>query len=150
MNSAASRIGPKRRTAAWVLGSVAATFLVAMLTAASNSTNDKDREGAAPYTPSKGEWLCMVLNSRQALVNSQRIPAGADAEYLYDSSKPNTITVRLIFNENTSEAQLRRCADRARRHVTEAAKVHGWEGWLTIDIDRRKVNFEKPTDDLIR
>jgi hypothetical protein len=108
-----------------------------------------DQGGAAPYTPTKGEWLCMLLNSRQALVNCRGVPSGADAEYLYDPSKPDTITIRLIFIDGTNEAQLRRLADYATRHVTEAAKIRGWDGWLKTEVIQQNVSFEASTDDLV-
>jgi len=123
---------------------------VATLVSASQRGNDTKPGGGATYTPTKGEWLCLFLNSRQALVNSERVPGPVAAEYLYDLSKPDTVRIQLLFSEGANEAQLSRCAAQAERHAIEAAKVYGWQGWLKTEVGERKVTYRSSTDLLIR
>jgi len=109
------------------------------LVAASQRGTDTQRGGAAPYTPTKGEWLCLFLNSRQALVNSQRVTGVFAVRYLYDASKPDTIRIKVLFGEGINEEQVHRCGARAEHHATEAAKAYGWLDWLKIEHEERKV-----------
>ncbi len=139
MNASANRSRFAWRTVVWIVSCGAASLFVATLLAASQTGSDKDRRGASPYTPTKGEWLCLLLNSRQALANSQRVTGGVAVHYLYDASKPDTIRVKVLFGEGTSDEQVRRCAARAEHHATEAAKAHGWLDWLKIEHEERKV-----------
>jgi hypothetical protein len=114
-------------------GLVGLVLVVASL-ATAMSGSEADREGAAPYTPTRGEWLCLVLNTQRALVNSEQEPLDVHVRYLYDRAKPNTIQVELLFRPDLPEVELRRRAEEAQRHAKEAAKTHGWDGWLKIEF----------------
>ncbi len=127
------------RTVVWIFSCGATSLLVATLVAASPRGTDTDRGGASPYTPTKGEWLCVFLNSRQALVNSQRVTGGVAVQYLYDVSRPDTIRIKVLFGEGSSEVQVHRCTARAEHHAIEVAKAHGWLDWLKIEREERKV-----------
>jgi hypothetical protein len=109
-----------------------------------------DRGGAAPYTPTKGEWLCLLLNSRHALMNSERVPGGVAVHYLYDLSKPDTIRIKVLYGVGTSPAQVDRYAARAEQHATEAAKARGWLGWLKIEREERRATDQPSADSLIQ
>jgi len=138
-----------RRTAVSVLlGGVVALF-VATLTASQNGAGI-DRGGASPYVPTKGEWLCLLLNSRQALVNSGRAWSGVTAHYLYDQSKPDTIRIQVRFTEGIGEEQANRCLVRAEQHAIEAAKVHGWQDWLKIEREKQRISDAYASDALMR
>lgn len=149
MNASASRLWFARRTVVWILACGAASFLAAMLVAASPRGTDTERGGASPYTPTKGEWLCLLLNSRQALVNRQRVTGGVVVRYLYDASKPDTMRIKVLFGEGTSEEQVHRYAARAEHHAIEAAKVHGWQSWLKLEHEQRKVTDMFASDTLL-
>jgi hypothetical protein len=94
--------------------------------------------------------LCLFLNSRQALVNSQRTTGGVAVHYLYDSSKPDTLRIKVLFGEGTTAEQVHRCAARAEHHATEAAKAHGWLDWLKIEHEERKVTDMFASDALTK
>ena len=143
-----SRFAP--RTIVWIASCGVGLLLVATWVLAAQRGADADRGGAAPYTPTRGEWLCLFLNSRQALMNSERAPGEIAVHYLYDSSKPDVIRIQLRFGEGTSEEQIHRYAARANEHAIEAAKVYGWEKWLKIEHEERKVGFLSKADALIR
>jgi len=137
----ASAISPwfARRKVVWILSCAAASLLTATLLAASQTGTDKDRGGASPYIPTKGEWLCLLLNSRQALVNSQRITGGVAVHYLHDLSKPDTIRIEVLYGGGTTAEQVHRYAARAEHHAIEAAREPGWLNWLKIEHEEQKV-----------
>lgn len=118
---------------------IATPLLLATFVAASQSGSDADRGGASPYSPTRGEWLCLVLNARQALANSERASSGVVVHYLYDKSKPDTIRIKLLYGDGISESQVHCRASRADRQATEAAETHGWQGWLKIEHEEKKV-----------
>jgi hypothetical protein len=150
MNGSASRSWFARRKVIWCASCVAVSLVAATLLAAAQRGADADRGGGAPYTPTKGEWLCLLLNSRQALVNSQRVTGVVAVHYLYDVAKPDTIQIKILFGEGTSAEQVRRSGDRAERHATEAAKAHGWLDWLKIEREEQKVADMFASDALTR
>ena len=116
----------------------------------SKRKRQRSRGARSPYVPTKGEWLCLFLNSRHALMNSERVPGGVAVHYLYDLTKPDTIRIKVLFTAGTSEEQVRRYADRAEHHAIEAAKVHGWQNWLKIDHEERKVTDMFASEELMR
>lgn len=150
MNKSASRPWFARRTVVWMLSCGAASLLVATLVAAAPRGTDADRGGASPYTPTKGEWLCLFLNSRQALRNSEVARGGLAVHYLYDLSKPDVLRIKVLFDEGTTEEQAQRDAARAAEDAIEIAKVHGWQNWLKIEREERKVTERLTSDTLIR
>jgi len=150
MNASASRSWFAWRTVIWIVSCGAASFLVATLMAAPQRAADTERGGASPYTPTQGEWLCLFLNSRQALMNSERPPRGVDVHYLYDLSKPNVLRIELLYVEGTGKEQVHICAARAEQHATEAAKVYGWQNWLKIEFEERTITYLSRSDALIR
>jgi hypothetical protein len=139
MNVSASPSRLPGKIAVWFACCGAASLLLATLVGASQPGTDSERGGASPYTPTKGEWLCLLLNSRQALANSQRVTGVVAARYVYDSSKPNTIRIEVLFGEGTSREQVQRCRVRAEHRAVEAAKAHGWQDWVKIEHEERKV-----------
>ena len=150
MNATASKSWFAWRTILWILSCGAATLLAATLVAASQRGTETDHGGASLYTPSKGEWLCVLLNSRQALINSERAPRGVNVHYVYDLSKPDVLRIRLLYVEGTGKDQVHICAVRAEQHAIEAAKVYGWQNWLKIEFEERTVTYLSHSDSLIR
>ncbi len=76
----------------------------------------------------------MVLNSRQALINSERVSDAVATHYLYDRSEPDTVRTEVVPVEGASEEQLQRRAAQAKNEVTEAARVHEWQNWVKVEI----------------
>ena len=150
MNGSACRSSFALRPTVWIVSCGAASLLAVTLAAAPKRGTDTDHGGASPYTPTKGEWLCLFLNSRQALVNSERMTNGVAVHYLYDASKSDTIHIKVLFGEGASQEQVRRCAARAEQRASEAAKAHGWQDSLKIDREERKVTDMFATDAPIR
>ena len=123
MNATTSRSWLAWRFLGRLLLGTAALFLLATVLAASQQSKDHSRSGGgSPYTPTKGEWLCLLLNARQALLNSERTGAGVAPHYLYDRSNPDTIRVQVAFGEGVDPHQVRLCENRAEQQVLEAAQ----------------------------
>jgi hypothetical protein len=150
MNTSASWLRFAWRAAEWILVCSAASLLVVTLVAASESGTAADHEGASPYTPRKGEWLCLFLNSRQALVNSELARSGIGVNYFYDLSKPDSIQIEVLYCQGTRDEQVQRWEALAKRRATEAAKIHGWQNWLKIEFTKQKVVGIDASDVLIR
>jgi hypothetical protein len=92
----------------------------------------------------------MFLNSRQALVNSERAPTGLAVHYLYDSSRPDVLRIQMLYPEGTQEQQVDQCLDRAESRTIETAKVYGWQSWLKVERERRHIAYRYNVDALIR
>jgi len=139
MNASTSWFRFPRRVVGWMFACVAASLLIATIGVAAQSGGVVVHEGASPYTPTKGEWLCVNLNSRQALINSELARSGVGVRYLYDVSKPDSIQIEVLFCQGTQDEQVKRWGALAKLRATEAAKVHGWQNWLTIELREQKV-----------
>ena len=70
--------------------------------------------------------------------------------YLYDKSRPDAIRIKVLFGDGTNREYLHRFAAQAEGDVIEAAKCHGWQDWLKIEIDEQKVTDRFASDTLIR
>ena len=150
MNGTTSRPWFARRTVFWILSCGDASLLAATLVAAAGAKSDADRGGAEPYTPTKAEWLCVLLNSRQALINSERAQGGIAVHYLHDLAKPDVIRIQLFNAEGTGADQVHHRAERAKQQAMEAAKHRGWQNWLKIEVDEQKLTERFTADALIR
>ena len=150
MNGSANRSWFARRTVVWTLSCGGASLLVAALMAASPRGTETDRGGAVPYTPTRGEWLCLVLNSRQALINSETVRGGLTVHYLHDKSQPDAIRIKVLFGEGTTPEQVHRYAAQAEEQALAVAKRHGWQDWLKTNLDEQKVTERSAADTLMR
>ena len=79
-----------------------------------------------------------------------RLAGLAKGGNLYDLSKPDTLRIQVLRDEGTREEQVRRCVAQAEHEATETAKVHGWQNWLKIEREERKVTDRFAADALIR
>ena len=112
--------------------------------------SDAGKGGASAYTPTQGEWLWLVLNTERALVDSEQEPLEVSVRYLYDRSKPNTIQIELLVNANAAGEAVRRQAAAAQERAKEAAKIRGWDGWLKIEFQEKRLTGLPQTETLYR
>lgn len=150
MNRSASRSWFAGRTVVSIVSFVAASLLIATFVAASHAGAGVVQGGASPYVPTKGEWLCLLLNSRHALMNSERVPGAITVHYLYDSSNPDTLRIKVLYGGGTSDEQVRSYEAQAEQDVREAAAVRGWQDWLKIERRTEQVSNRAISDTLIR
>lgn len=124
--------------------------LITALVAPALSGGDTNQGGAAPYTPTQGEWLCLVLNTQRALVNSEQQPLDMQVRYLYNRTRPNTIQIELLFGENVPRVEVQRRAEDAQLRALDAAKVYGWDKWLKLDFKETHLSDAPGWENLYR
>ena len=146
MNQATNRPRLGRRSC-WV----AASVLVMLTLVAALSGNEAGSKGALPYTPTQGEWLCLFLNTQEALMNSEHFAAGTTTlRYFYDHARPDTIRVEVFWSEGTPWKQVLLQANEAERRVTEAAKIRHWQRWVKVEHADKQVAEMPVTETLLR
>lgn len=105
----------------------------------------KRSPGFEEYTPSRLEWLVVLLNSYIHYINtrpSERI------EYLYTlAGDGNTITMHMRHYNDLEQEWVERYADVGKNFAINTAKRYNWDSWINIQIefdpiDRPKQNNE--------
>jgi hypothetical protein len=136
MNQAAKQLHSASRALVqrwpWALG----LTLVVLALAGPLSGGDVQNGGAAPYTPTQGEWLCLLLNTQEALFASEQQPDNVAIRYCYDRAQPNKIHIDMLYGANVNALELRRQAKAAEDHAMELAKLRGCDKWLKLDMTR--------------
>ena len=125
--------------AAMGITSIAVPLLAAISIAVPLRGHDDQSNGGSPYTPTRGEWLCLYLNVQEALLNSEHIPSETAIRYLYDRSRPNIIRIQVLSGEWISPDRARHLAIAAQQDVAAVARAHGWERWLRTETEQRTV-----------
>ena len=107
---------------------LAAAVVVAVMGA------DQSERGSSPYTPTKGEWLCMSLNVQQALIGGYGDTGDILVTFAYSPAKPDTITVVVQFSREAGHrgSDPRQTAY-AERQVMAAVELKGWDSWVKIE-----------------
>ena len=91
-------------------------------------------EGQQPYTPTRAEWLAVILNSTN-IVSNPATHGGLSVVYMPDSKSD---TIRIIFKypkEKLSEDQVHGLIDLQKKLVLKEAKFYGWDSWLKIEVE---------------
>jgi hypothetical protein len=116
---------------AWVITAVVASALAAIAWAA----EPNDDGGDALYTPTKAEWLCVLLNVDRAVTDgSQFASSGLGARYRYDHTRPDTVQIELLYPVRAPKKAVRYRARQAEEQARKMAKLRGWDGWLRTEI----------------
>ncbi len=119
------------RQVCFFVGVVGVLVIVA---AGAASAPDSGTGGATPYTPTQGEWLCLMLNAEQGVFNGEQQPTDVHVRFLYDRSKPNTIEIELLGDINAVDTEMERQRLVTQQRVLAAAKDRGWDQWLKIEV----------------
>jgi hypothetical protein len=122
------------------VAAVAASGITCCLLGAGSADNG----GGAPYTPTRGEWLCVLLNMDEAAANDIQIPEGIGVRYEYDLAKPDTIQIEVVYTANVSAKERKRRGKEAEQQARELARLKGWDGWLKTELKETKYS-EFPT-----
>ena len=89
-------------------------------------------EGQQPYTPTRAQWLAVILNSTNIISNP--IPhKGLSVVYASDS-KRDTIRIILGHPKELSQDIVDTLIEQQKSRVLAAAKIHGWDSWLKIEV----------------
>jgi hypothetical protein len=124
-----------RKTAAMLIPTILTLTLAGLMLGAHSGPGG----GGTPYTPTQGEWLCVLLNMDEAAAADVQFPTGTGVRFRHDHTKPDTIQIELLYNVNVPESELRHRAQHAERQAQEVAKLKGWEGWLRTEVTQTKV-----------
>ena len=124
----------------WALGLI----LGVMAIAGPLSGSDVDNDGASPYAPTRGEWLCLLLNTQEALFSREQQPDDVAVRYLYNRSQPNKIQIALLYSSNVNAREVRRQAKFASEQAVEAAKLRGWDKWLKVELTQTQLSGRPP------
>ncbi len=86
--------------------------------------------GFEEYTPSRLEWLVVMLNSLIQYVN---IMAGrnADCAYLPDADG-KTVILRIRHSPDLNPEILKHYEDNAKNFAMNIAKTYKWDSWVEI------------------
>ena len=89
-------------------------------------------EGQQPYTPTRAQWLSVILNSTNIISNP--IPhKGISVVYVPDSKRD---TIKIIFEhpKELSQDTIDTLIAQQKDLVLDAAKLYGWDSWLKIEV----------------
>ena len=90
--------------------------------------------GFEDYTPSRLEWLAMVLNSLHPYINISLSNKQISAVFLpKDDGKTLVLMVR--YPEGTDSKIIEKYIRIAENYVNDLAKIHKWDSWIEIEVD---------------
>ena len=88
-------------------------------------------QGFEEYTPSRLEWLIVMLNSMVSYVNVS--PGGRSAVYAYLLGRDrNTIVMHMEYFADLSPEVVKGLEDRGKNLAITLAKSYKWDSWLEI------------------
>ena len=97
--------------------------------------------GFEEYTPSRLEWLVVMLNSYIHYINAT---PGDRFDFLYvteDDGK--TITLMIRHYNDVPPERLKRIEDHGKQFAMDMAKSYQWDAWLEIQTQVRAIEREK-------
>jgi hypothetical protein len=130
-----------KNRSAWAVAAIVAAVLGSIALAADpdpNSDADSD-SGGALYTPTRAEWLCVLLNMDEAVSAEMQWAMGAGVRFRYDHTRPDTVEIEVLYNANVGANERRNRAEHAERQARELAKIKGWDGWLKTKLTETKI-----------
>ena len=88
-------------------------------------------QGFEEYTPSRLEWLIVMLNSMASYVNVS--PGGSRVVYAYLLSRDgNTIVMHMKYFADLSPEVVKGLENQGKRLAITVAKNYKWDSWLEI------------------
>ena len=88
-------------------------------------------QGFEEYTPSRLEWLIVMLNSMASYVNVS--PGGSRVVYAYLLSRDgNTIVMHMKYFADLPPEVVKGLEDQGKRLAIAVAKNYKWDSWLEI------------------
>ena len=110
-----------------VVAAVVLTVHAQQGTAASNML-----EGSKPYTPTRLEWLAVELNAKHRTDQLRSNGYGYSICFV-PLAKEETILIAVAYSAHETNRELMNISvDSAREMVEMTAKARGWDGWLKI------------------
>ena len=96
-------------------------------------------QGFEEYTPSRLEWLVVMLNSMVNYLNVS--PEGSSAVYAYVLSRDrNTIVMHMKYFDDLSSELVKRFEENGKNLAITIAKNYKWDSWLEIQTQLEPIN----------
>ena len=128
----------------WVLTGILAASLMIIVTA--DSQKDNLTQGQQPYTPTRLEWLELVLTKRYPALYVVEYPNGKGYNVKYVAMpKENTIRVEIYYARDMKAETLQHLIDIHKEGIVfQELTPRGWQDWCKIKIHTDAVaGFQK-------
>jgi hypothetical protein len=103
--------------------------------------------GGAPYTPTRAEWLCVLLNADRAVTDgAQFANSGLGVRYHHDHTKPDAIQIEVLYPVRAPKKAVRARLRQADEQAHAMAKLRGWDDWLKTEIVETEI-ITRPTSE---
>ena len=99
----------------------------------------KDLQGFEEYTPSRLEWLVVILNSYTAAIER---PEGVQFGYTVGSNA-NTITLYIVYDSAFPQESVKYIENVYKEFALKVVESYNWDSWLKIQTQLTEL---KPTD----
>ena len=100
-------------------------------------------QGFEEYTPSRLEWLVVMLNSTVNYVNVSPEESGAVYAYILGHGR-NTIIMYMKYFADLSPELVKRYEDKGKNLAITIAKSYKWDSWLEIQTQFEPI--ERPPE----
>ena len=84
--------------------------------------------GMQPYTPTRLEWLVVVLNSRHRT-------EGTDYRLFYNAQNPDTVKYVIFYTKDLTAEKLIEAEKLGEAYIKGTAQSFGWENWVKAEKD---------------
>ena len=102
----------------------------------------EDLQGFQEYTPSRLEWLVVMLNSMVQYMNVS--PEESSAVYAYILGRDrNTIIMHMKYFADLPSELVKRYEDNGKKLAITIAKNYKWDSWLEIQTQFEPI--ERPS-----
>lgn len=99
-------------------------------------------QGFEEYTPSRLEWLVVILNSYVQYINT--IPdQPAVYSFIVGGNDGNTIIMRMRHFADMSPESVEGFADNGRNFAVAMAKRYKWDSWINVQVELEPM--DRPT-----
>ena len=96
----------------------------------------KKAQGLHIYTPTRLEWLAVMLNT---LFQYDNLSSDGFALYYIGLNDGETIRIVVRYNANVNENLMDQKILVAKEAILRYAKVYGWESWIKTEVDIEEV-----------
>ena len=94
--------------------------------------------GFEDYTPSRLEWLALMLNSHMSYVDATLVK-NADVNRIY-IPKNDGKTLKLIIShpKDISSELLKKIINEMVKYTEGIAEVYKWDSWIEVEVEHRQ------------
>ena len=96
----------------------------------------KDLQGFEEYTPSRLEWLVVMLNS---YVSAIERPEGFQFGYTVGPNA-NTVTLNIVYHSDLPQESVKYIENVYREFDQKVAESYNWNSWLKIQTEFNRID----------